>query len=337
MKGLFRRSWDRENAKFVRPGKPPEGGGVRTNTLPPAEMARGRIRFGRAVEAHLAGLQGRGYSPATIRCLTNIASAFLRLSGVMKRTPLVEVTPKIAERAMAKLVSRYGPGTAWRYATGWIQLFRAFTAAGYLLENPFAKVDGPRRPKTASLPTLSREEVERLLKTPNLRLPSGVRNRAILEVFYSTGIRLSECRNLAVRDLDFAGGTLLVREGKGGKARVVPLGSEAVRWIRRYQTEVRPRWAGTSEALFVGQHRKSISNLWIERIVSRLGRKAGIGKPVTPHTLRRTCATHLLSGGASAWAVRGILGHSDLRTLGRYVHLHAGEIQEMHAKTHPRA
>jgi integrase/recombinase XerD len=263
--------------------------------------------------------------------------AFVRLAGLSEETPLVDVRPDLAERAMAKLRSRYGPGTAWRYATSWVQLFRAFTAAGLLLESPFARVDWPKRPRLLPLSALTRDEMDRLLGAPNLRLPSGVRNRAILELFYSTGIRLAECAGLAVRDVDFARGTLLVRRGKGGKARVVPLGEQAMSWLRRYLKEARSRWAGKAEALFIGQEGRPVSPLWIERVVSCLGRKAGIKKPVTPHALRRTCATHLLSAGASAWAVKGILGHADFKSLGRYVVLGAKELKDEHGRTHPRS
>jgi integrase/recombinase XerD len=252
-------------------------------------------------------------------------------------TPLTEVTPALAERAMARLSRQYGPGTAWRYATGWVQLFRSFTAAGLLLENPLGRVEWPRRPRSLPRTTLSREEMEKLLRAPTLGRASGIRDRAILEVFYSTAIRLSELAHLDVRDIDFGRGTLIVRTGKGGKARVVPLGESAMGWLRRFLKDVRPGWASKKALrLWVGQEGKAVSTQWIQKTVRRLGRKAGIAKPVTPHALRRTCATHLLASGASAWAVKGILGHADFKSLGRYVSLGAKEMREMHEKTHPR-
>jgi integrase/recombinase XerD len=288
------------------------------------------------MEAHLAGLRGRGYSEQTIKGADHAMRAFLRRSGLSAATPLVEVTPALAERAMARLGRSVGPNTAWRVATGWVQLFRAFTAAGLLLENPFARAEWPRRPRALPRPVLSREEVGKLLRAPNLKLPSGVRDRAVIEVFYSAALRLSELAQLETRDVDFDRGTLTVRQGKGGKERVVPLGETATAWLRRYVKEVRPRWAGKSESLWVGQEGRPVSAGWIQTKVRRLGRKAGIGKPVTPHTLRRTCATHLLASGASPWAVKGILGHADFKSLGRYVSLGARELREIHEKTHPR-
>ncbi len=320
-----------------RPQAPGEGGGAPSGALSPAELARGRITVGRALDAHLEILRHRNFSAHTIKGTRHQLGAFLRLSGLKEETPLVEVTPAQAERAMARLSREHSPGTAWRYATSWVQLFRSFTAAGLLLENPFSRVDWPRRPKSLPRSALSREEMEKLLRAPDLGRASGVRDRAMLEVFYSTAIRLSELAGLDVRDIDFAQGTLLVRRGKGGKARVVPLGEEALRWLGRYLREVRPRWAPKRTlALWVGQAGKSVSSLWIQTRVRRLGRKAGIVKPVTPHALRRTCATHMIASGASAWAVKGILGHADFKSLGRYVVLGTKELREIHEKTHPR-
>ena len=295
------------------------------------------MTIGQALEGHLLSLKSRNYSKHTIGGAVHTMRAFLRLSGLTKDTALTEVTPEIAERAMAKLARSFNPNTAWRYATSWGQLFRAFTAAGLLLENPFARIEWPRRPRSLPGPTLSHEEMAKLLRAPNLRLPSGVRDRAVLEVFYSAALRLSELAHLEVRDLDFARGTVTVRNGKGGKARVVPLGETAIAWLRRYLKDVRPRFARKSEALWVGQTGKPVTAVWIQVKVRRLGRKAKIGKPVTPHTLRRTCATHLIASGASAWAVKGILGHLDFKSLGRYVSLGAKELRETHEKTHPRA
>lgn len=324
--------------EFVPPERPRTGGGVRYDALSPAEMTRGRITVGRALEDHLQSLRNRNYSVHTIRGAEHQMRAFLRLSGLSKQTPLTEVTPRVAERAMAKLSRQYGPGTAWRYATGWVKLFRAFTAAGLLLESPFRRVDWPRRPRALPGIALSPEEMEKLMGAPNVGRASGIRDRAILEVFYSTGIRLSEMAGLDVRDIDFGRGSLTVRKGKGGKARVVPIGETAIGWLRRYLKDVRPRWASRRTlALWVGQSRKAVPSFWIQTRVRRLGRKSKIGKPVTPHAIRRSCATHLLVSGASPWAVKGILGHADFKSLGRYVSLTTRELREIHEKTHPRA
>lgn len=322
---------------FAPPGTRKKGGGVSLHTSFQPEKEGGRITVGRAMEAHLASLKSRNYSHHTIRGADHAMRGLLRLTMLSNDTRLTEITSEVAQRAMLTLARSYNASTAWRYATGWARLFRSFTAAGWLLENPFGRIEWPRRPRSLPGPTLSEEDVKKLLRAPNLGLPSGVRDRAVLEVFYSAALRLSELAHLEVRDLDFARRTVTVRRGKGGKARVVPLGETAIAWLRRYLKEVRPRFSGKSEALWIGQTGKPVTAYWIQVKVRRLGQKAKIGKPVTPHTLRRTCATHLLASGASAWAVRDILGHADFRTLGRYISLGAKELREIHEKTHPRA
>ncbi len=327
---------------FKRKSVPAEpsraGGGGPSHALTSAEKAGGRITVGRAIGSHLESLRNRNYSAQTLRGTDHQMRAFLRLSGLREGALLPEVTRAVAERAMRGLSREYTPGSAWRYATEWAKVFRAWTAEGLLLESPFARVEWPRRPRTLPRIALSREDMEKLLATPNVRWASGLRDRAMLEVFYSAGIRLSEMAGLDVRDIDFGRGTLLVRKGKGGKARVVPLGETAMAWLRRYLKEVRPRWASKKIlSLWVGQTGKSLSSWWIQTKVRRLGRKAKIGKPVTPHAIRRSCATHLLASGASPWVVKGILGHADFKSLGRYVSVSAGELREAHEKTHPRA
>ncbi len=240
----------------------------------------------------------------------------------------------MAGKVLSKLSGDYSPGTAWSYQGKFLGIFRA---EGLLLENPFLTFGMPSAPKLLPGPVLTKEEVVRLLGVPRLDLPSGIRNRAILEVFYSTGMRLSECAGLGVGDVDLGRGTMAIRSGKGAKDRVVPLGKSAVRWLRKYLKEVRPRFAASTSHLWVGQEGRPVAPLWIQRLVRRLGRRAGIASPVTPNTLRRSCATHLLSAGATLWVVKDLLGHSDLKTLSRYVRLEVREVKETHEKTHPRS
>jgi integrase/recombinase XerD len=178
--------------------------------------------------------------------------------------------------------------------------------------------------------------MKRLLEAPDVSRVNGVRDRAILEVFYSAALRLSELARLEVRDVDFGRGLVAVRAGKGGKSRMAPLGEEAVGWLRRYLREARPRWSGRCDTLFLGQTGLPLSPHWLQVKIRRLGQKAGIDKPVTAHTLRRTCATHLLASGASPWAVKELLGHADLSTLGRYVSLSLHDLRKVHEETHPR-
>lgn len=330
--------WGRVRGRSSSPALFHRGEGGLYAAFSAAREARGGIRIGRAVEAYLGYLTSRGYSPHTIRLTKNLAGVFYRLSGLGPPSALSEATVAVAERVTRGLSSRYGAGTARSYAVRLGSLFRAFAAGGLILENPFGRVVLPPRPSSPPLGrVLTREEMRRLLGAPRIDLPSGLRNRAILEVFYSTGIRLAECARLEKGDLDLSGGTLHVREGKGARDRVVPLGEAAVGWVRRYLERVRPRFAREGErALWVGQEGRPMAAGWIRVMVRRMGERARIGRSVTPHALRRTCATHLLEGGASAWAVKEILGHVEGKTLRRYLRMDFRGLKETHEKTHPR-
>jgi integrase/recombinase XerD len=297
---------------------------------------RGRIRIDRALGLYVTHLKNKKYSPSTVISVRNVFSAFYRESGLGASTALTSVTPQIAERVMGRFHKRYKPNTGWRYGSMLLQVFRGFAAGGLLIENPFSKIPSPTRPDILPLPVLSKEEVAKLLKACQIKYPSGIRNRALLEVLYSTGLRLSECSTLELGDADYERGTLHVR-GKGGRDRLVPIGREAAKWLTRYVTDVRPKWAGTSKLLWFGQMKNPLKNIWIQRTIRWLGERARLSKRVTPHTLRRTCATHLLAGGASAWIVKELLGHQDTSCLARYLRVQPKELQDAHTQTHPRS
>lgn len=315
----------------------PGEGGALYSAFSEARKTGGRITIGRAVESYLAYVQGRGFAEGTLRGTKNLLSAFYRAGGFAPSTPLVEITSEGAERVLRAFHSRYNPRTAYSYATRLLLLFRVFASGGLILENPFAKIDPPPKPKPLPAPTLSHDEVRRLMAAPDLHHPAGIRQRAMLEVFYSTAVRLGESRNLRLGDIDFAQETLLVRGGKGRKDRIVPLGKEAGGWLHRYLVEVRPRYADKEvEDLWIGISGRPVNDSWMQKTVRWLGRRAGIEKPVTPHTLRRTCVTHLLAAGASAWVVKDILGHTDAKTLGRYLNVAPEELKHVHEEAHPR-
>ena len=187
------------------------GEGVLYAALSPVREARGRITIGRALEAYTEYLRQKGYSSHTIRGARNFTSAFYRASGLGPAFPLADVTSEIGERVLRKFRSRYAPQTVHRYGSFLLQLFRAFVAGGLILTNPFATLDPPPKPKLLPGPVLTPEEVELLFAAARVPIPSGIRNRAMLELLYSTGLRLQECANLEVGDIDFGKGTLHVR------------------------------------------------------------------------------------------------------------------------------
>ena len=182
-------------------------------------------------------------------------------------------------------------------------------------------------------------EIRKLLDAPDTSTPCGIRDKTLLEVFYSTGIRLAELCALTVYDVDVPGGYVRVNNGKGAKDRVVPMGRKATQYVREYLRQARgiiTRNRRDERALFVGRRGKRIQPGIVQWLIRCYARKAGIRKHVTPHALRHTCATHLLQGGADITHVQRLLGHVNLTTTQIYTRVAAVEVKATHARTHPR-
>lgn len=159
-----------------------------------------------------------------------------------------------------------------------------------------------------------------------------------MELLYSTGLRRTELARLHRYDADLARNLLFVREGKGRKDRVVPLGARAGGWLERYLAEARPRLLGEpSETLFVSDWGQPITPEQVATAVRKAKLRAGIEKPGATHLLRHACATHMLEGGADVRHIQALLGHASLATTERYTHVAIGKLQEVHARTHPAA
>ncbi len=208
-----------------------------------------------------------------------------------------------------------------------------------ILVNPAESIHEPKRPSRLPRFVLSQDEVKKVLAVPDLGKFSGIRSRAILETFYSTGIRLGEMTALRVEDLRLDEGLLRVNEGKGGKDRVVPLGEEARKYLKLYLAEVRPKLARQGEDpgyLWVSYFGTRLSAMSVSIVVREAGRKAGIAKPVSPHTLRHTFATHMVQNGADVLLVSQLLGHSDVNATQIYVRVAGVDVKKSHEATHPR-
>jgi integrase/recombinase XerD len=187
--------------------------------------------------------------------------------------------------------------------------------------------------------SLSISEVERLLVAPDTSKSEGVRDRAILELLYSCGLRVSELVSLRKEDIDLDVGYVRVM-GKGGKERIVPVGEEGRRWVRRYIEEVRPsllKDTGSERPLFLTRRGEGFTRQGIWKIVKCYASKAGIKRRVHPHVLRHSFATHLLSGGADLRSIQEMLGHSDISTTQVYTHVERERIKEVYRRYHPRA
>lgn len=204
--------------------------------------------------------------------------------------------------------------------------------------DPMQHIDSPK--KQQKLPdTLSLSEVERLIETPDTKEVLGIRDRAILEVMYATGLRVSELIGLQLKDLHLSMG-LLQTTGKGDKERIVPLGDLAIQWIETYLEEARPfltRKHPEESHLFVNNYGKQLSRQGIWKNLKALVRKAGITKNVTPHTLRHSFATHLLENGADLRTVQELLGHADISTTQIYTHITKKRMTEVYKQHFPRA
>ena len=215
--------------------------------------------------------------------------------------------------------------------------FRYLQQEQLLTANVTDTMDSPKLWKI--LPdTLTTKEVERLLAAPDAAREHGLRDAAILEILYGTGLRVSELASLTVDDLHFDDGYLRCI-GKGNKERVVPLGGAATRSVRRYLTELRPRLAGTtgSRVLFLTRRGKGFSRKGLWKLIKGHARSAGIDKDVSPHTLRHSFATHLLANQAPLRVIQEMLGHADISTTQIYTHVDSSRLKAIHAKYHPRA
>jgi site-specific recombinase XerD len=196
-----------------------------------------------------------------------------------------------------------------------------------------------KEPSLLPRETLSHAEVLRLLQTVPQNTPIHVRDRAILEVFYSTRIRRQELADLELSDVDPEGGLLRVQCGKGGKGRMVPLGKEASEAVANYVAHARPALLGRKEdagILFLSKSGLALPGNSVKEVVLRWGKAAGIPKTVTPHMLRRSCATGMIRNRANPAHVKELLGHEDFSSLDAYIRLEIVDLKDAHRKFHPR-
>lgn len=295
--------------------------------------------------SHLAVERGAsGHTVAAYRRDLTRYLAHLEASG---RAGLGDVTPQDVERYLdvVRTGSDGKPMLAASSAGRAIVAVRGFHRfahqEGYSSEDPAAQVHPPRVDKR--LPkAISVAEVEALLRAASQREGAiGLRDRALLEVLYSTGARISEAVSLAVDDVDLAEELPLVRvTGKGRRTRVVPLGSHAQHALDAYLVRGRPELAVTGRSggsLFLGQRGAPLSRQSAWAVLRVAAERAGIPDPISPHTLRHSFATHLLQGGADVRVVQELLGHASVTTTQLYTHVTVQTLQEVYAAAHPRA
>ncbi len=276
----------------------------------------------------------KGLSPNTLvayrRDLNALASWLDGSIATVSRADLLEY-----------LAARHKQGVSARTSAREMSTFRSFfawmVAENHLHEDPTSAIALPRIGR--HLPaTLSEAEVEALLSAPDVNLPRGLRDRAMLELLYATGLRVSELVGLKASNLNLRQGAVRVDAGKGGKDRLVPIGECAVEWLRKYLGGARTTLLGDfrSDALFPGHQGQYMTRQTFWYAIKRYATLAGIAPTLSPHVLRHAFATHLLNHGADLRSVQMMLGHTDLSTTQIYTHVAAARLQSVHQEHHPR-
>jgi integrase/recombinase XerD len=276
----------------------------------------------------------RGLSTNSIGAYKNDLSSFFL---EVKKEPLDVKRDDIRQYLSAEKKRGMSGSTTARRLVTLRNLYRFLLLEKIAVEDPTENIESPKSIK--SLPSyLSEEEVERLLEAPDIKKNLGIRDKTMLELFYATGIRVSELASLNMEGLNMMAGYILVM-GKGSKERIVPFGEVAGDWMKTYIAGSRLKILKNKESkcLFVTSRGKGMSrqNIWM--LLERYAKVAGITKHLSPHTLRHSFATHLLRHGADLRSLQILLGHSDISTTQIYTHIEQERLKEVYKKYHPRA
>ncbi len=217
--------------------------------------------------------------------------------------------------------------------------FKWLTRTGEIPANPAADMDLPRRLKRLPRHVLSVEEVERVMSGADVSTVLGLRDRAMMEVLYATGVRRMELARLQVGDIDIERAVVFISEGKGGKDRLIPLGERALHWVRQYLDEARPQlaWNAGDATLFLGNEGRPLNPMWLSTVIARRVDQAEVGKRGGCHLFRHTMATLMLEGGADIRFIQAMLGHAELSTTQIYTQVAIRQLSQVHAMTHPGA
>jgi len=291
-----------------------------------------------AVAEYLGTLQSeRGASRNTLAAYRRDLADFLTFLGHRRRRPDT-VGPDDIVTWLERLRARgLAPASVARRLSAVRGFYRHLLREGKIRRDPTEHLDTPRVPRP--LPrALSREAAARLVEAPDTGRAAGLRDRAILELLYATGMRASECMGLRLEDLNLTAGYAICT-GKGAKQRLVPVGAQALAWIRQYLHEARPRATGRRDCgrLFVNPRGGPLSRQSLWTLVRRAAARAGLARRVSPHVLRHSFASHLLQGGADLRSVQAMLGHADISTTQIYTHLPTSALTRMYRQFHPRA
>ena len=316
-------------SKIVRKRKPVE---------PPATPLAALL------EKHLEGLRVRNYSEYTVKNRRVHIGFFLDWAYERGLTEPVEVTRTVLETYQRHVFhyrkksgeplsftgqhDRIVPLRVW---------FKWMARHHHILHNPSSELELPRLGMRLPKAVLTAHEAEQVIEQSNVHDILGLRDRAILETLYSTGMRRLELVNLTLWDLDLERGAVTIRQGKGKKDRMIPIGDRAAAWVRKYLEEARPQLAmePDDKVVFLSNAGEPFSLDYLTEMVRGYVEKSGVGKPGACHLFRHTMATLMLEGGADIRFIQAMLGHADLKTTQIYTHVAIRQLQEIHRATHP--
>jgi integrase/recombinase XerD len=303
--------------------------------------------FADSIEAHrtsfLESLRVRGQSPSTLKGRSQSLSSFFLWMAGQGIEDVREVTQAhVRAYQLWLMTGTYATPTLHAKLCSLRRFFEHLETTDAVLINPCLGLVLPKLEDRLPRVVLTQEESRRLLDAPDTQNGRGIRDKVILELFYSTGIRLEEMARLTTHDVDWRNGFLRVNKGKFAKDRVVPMGAKAADYVREYLEKVRRPWSEFNKderALWLSSKKphSPIKSQVIEVMVKQYARAIGIEKPVTPHVWRHSCATHLLNNGANLMAVKQLLGHRSLRTTQIYTRVAVDDLKTMHRRSHPRA
>jgi integrase/recombinase XerD len=285
------------------------------------------------VELHLGHLQARGYARASIDKRRWYLQHFQRWLARHGFTDEKDVTAAVLDAFRLDHI-KHLPRQRFHAIR---QYFQWLTKEKHILLDPSADLmcSSPPRRLPWEIPP---EDVQRFLDAPDVKRPGGLRDRALLELVYSSGIRRKELTRLTLSDIDFAQGQITIRQGKMKKDRLVPVGNTALEWIGLYLKDARPRYASKTPSipfLFLTRRGNGVDSVGIGHVFARYSRKLGLERPITPYAMRHAFATHLLRGGANLVALQKMLGHESLQSTQIYTYVAPIDLKIAHKESHP--
>ncbi len=280
----------------------------------------------------------RRYPGSTVNSYRNDINQFMDFIEKKGIADAAQIGKRDVIDYLYEMRTKYDPSSSARKLSAIKTFFKFLSLEKNIKHNPASELEAPRLNK--KLPdVLSEAEISALLDGVNTLTPGGLRDRAILELMYATGMRISEVANLKIHDYDTVAQYIRCM-GKGSKERIVPVGKIAADWVDEYIDKVRrgilDKTATSSGELFLNKKGKKFSRVWLWKIIVKRVAEAGLRKEITPHTLRHTFATHLLTHGADLRSVQEMLGHASISTTQIYTHIDRSRLREVHKKFHPR-